>query len=68
LKGVPVRIAIGPKDIENGVVEIARRDTKEKKSVPAEGLVSLHSILIGRNTTKSLQQSACNLETPVSPR
>ena len=38
LKGVPVRIAIGPKDIENGVVEVARRDTKEKSSVPAAGL------------------------------
>lgn len=38
LKGVPVRIAIGPKDIESGVVEIARRDTKEKKSVPMEGV------------------------------
>ena len=38
LKGVPVRIAIGPKDIENGVVEIARRDTKEKTSVPVEGV------------------------------
>ncbi|MFN5422240.1 MAG: proline--tRNA ligase [bacterium] len=38
LKGVPVRIAIGQKDIENGVVEIARRDTKEKKSVSAEGV------------------------------
>jgi prolyl-tRNA synthetase len=40
MKGVPVRIAIGPKDIENGVVEIARRDTKEKKSVSSEGLSS----------------------------
>ena len=30
LKGVPVRIAIGPKDLEKGTVEIARRDTKEK--------------------------------------
>jgi prolyl-tRNA synthetase len=30
LKGVPVRIAIGPRDIENGTVEVARRDTKEK--------------------------------------
>jgi len=30
LKGVPLRIAIGPRDIENGTVEIARRDTKEK--------------------------------------
>lgn len=37
LKGVPVRIAIGPKDIEIGVVEIARRDTKEKKSVASAG-------------------------------
>jgi prolyl-tRNA synthetase len=31
LKGVPVRIAIGPRDIENGTVEVARRDTKEKQ-------------------------------------
>ncbi|CAN5415533.1 proline--tRNA ligase [soil metagenome] len=30
MKGVPVRIAIGPRDIENGTVEVARRDTKEK--------------------------------------
>jgi prolyl-tRNA synthetase len=46
MKGVPVRIAIGPKDIENGVVEIARRDTKEKKSVSSEGLSAyVHSLL-----------------------
>ena len=38
LKGVPVRVAMGLRDIENKVVELARRDTKEKKSVPAEGL------------------------------
>ncbi len=31
-KGVPVRIAIGQRDLENGTVEVARRDTKEKKS------------------------------------
>ncbi len=30
LKGVPVRIAIGPRDLENGTVEVARRDTQEK--------------------------------------
>lgn len=30
LKGVPVRIAVGPRDMENGTVEVARRDTKEK--------------------------------------
>ncbi len=31
LKGVPVRLAIGPRDLENGTVEVARRDTKEKE-------------------------------------
>ena len=31
LKGVPVRIAIGPRDLENDTVEVARRDTKEKE-------------------------------------
>ena len=38
LRGVPVRIALGQRDIENGVAEIARRDTKEKSSQPLEGL------------------------------
>ena len=38
LKGVPVRMAIGARDLENKVVEIARRDTKEKASVPIEGV------------------------------
>lgn len=32
LKGVPVRLAIGARDLENGTVEIARRDTKEKNT------------------------------------
>ena len=38
LKGVPVRITLGARDLANGVVELARRDTKEKSSVPFEGL------------------------------
>ncbi|MDD2595336.1 MAG: proline--tRNA ligase [Bacteroidales bacterium] len=38
LKGVPVRIAIGPRDLEGGVVELARRDTMTKESVAQEGL------------------------------
>jgi prolyl-tRNA synthetase len=33
LKGVPVRLAVGPRDIENGTVELARRDTKGKQVV-----------------------------------
>lgn len=38
LKGVPVRIAIGPRDLEQKTVEVARRDTKEKQVLPMEGL------------------------------
>lgn len=38
LRGVPVRIAIGGRDVENGTVEIARRDTKEKSTVKNEQL------------------------------
>ncbi len=36
LKGVPVRLAIGPRDLENGTVEVARRDTLEKNVVEIE--------------------------------
>jgi len=38
LKGVPVRVAIGPRDLENGTAEVARRDTKEKKVYPLDNL------------------------------
>jgi prolyl-tRNA synthetase len=38
LKGVPVRIAVGARDMENGTVEIARRDTGEKSSQPQANL------------------------------
>jgi prolyl-tRNA synthetase len=38
MKGVPVRVAMGLRDIENNVAEIARRDTKEKSSASMEGL------------------------------
>ena len=40
LKGVPVRLAIGARDLEQGVVEVARRDTKEKKTVSLEGIAA----------------------------
>jgi prolyl-tRNA synthetase len=38
LRGVPVRIAIGPRDLENGTVEIARRDTLEKEILHIQDL------------------------------
>jgi prolyl-tRNA synthetase len=46
LKGVPIRIAIGQKDIENKVVEVARRDTKEKKSVPSDNIADYVASLL----------------------
>jgi prolyl-tRNA synthetase len=40
LQGVPVRLAMGLRDMENNVVEIARRDTKEKNSVSMDGIAN----------------------------
>jgi prolyl-tRNA synthetase len=40
LKGVPVRIAIGPRDLENKTVEVARRDTKEKQVMALDAIAS----------------------------
>ena len=38
LKGVPVRLVMGPKDLENGTIELMRRDTLEKETLSAEGI------------------------------
>jgi len=38
MKGVPVRLGLGKRDLENGQIEVARRDTKEKTSVSLEGV------------------------------
>ena len=40
LKGVPVRLAIGARDIENGTVEVMRRDTLEKHVAPLDGIAN----------------------------
>lgn len=45
-KGVPIRIAMGLRDIENHTVEIARRDTKQKMSIPETDLVERVSGLL----------------------
>ncbi len=38
LKGVPIRLALGPKDLEQGTIEVARRDLKEKETIQLEHL------------------------------
>lgn len=40
LKGVPVRLAIGQRDLDNGTYEVARRDTLEKETIPADEVVA----------------------------
>jgi prolyl-tRNA synthetase len=46
LKGFPVRIAIGPRDLENNTVEVARRDTLEKNSCKAENIAGHVEMLL----------------------
>ena len=38
VKGVPVRLALGARDLENGTVEVMRRDTLEKETLPLDGI------------------------------
>jgi prolyl-tRNA synthetase len=56
-KGVPLRIAIGPRDLEQASVEIARRDTLEKETYKVEGLVEKVRHLLDR-IQKNLYQKA----------
>ncbi len=55
LKGVPVRIAVGPKDLENGTFEIARRDNLSKETINQEGI----AIYI-QNLLKQIQEDLFN--------
>ncbi len=40
-KGVPIRLALGPRDLQNGSIELARRDTKTKEILPSDGIVEV---------------------------
>ncbi len=46
LKGVPVRVAMGPRDLANGTVEVARRDTLTKESMPLDGVAQAINALM----------------------
>ena len=59
LKGVPVRVAVGPKDMENGVLEVARRDTREKQSMNiGEAVENIQTLLDAIQT--NIYQKAIN--------
>jgi prolyl-tRNA synthetase len=55
LKGVPIRVALGMRDLENNVVEVARRDTKEKQTVSLDGIVDYL-----KNLLDEIQQNIYN--------
>jgi prolyl-tRNA synthetase len=48
LKGVPLRVAIGPRDLQNGTAEIALRDTKAKQVVPLDKLAEQVPLLLNQ--------------------
>lgn len=57
LRGVPVRMAIGARDLENGTTELARRDTKEKQIVPIEGVADTIQALLEEIQTNIYQKA-----------
>ena len=56
-KGVPVRIAMGPRDLENGKAEVARRDTKTKEVVDFDGLENHIEQLLSDIQTNLLERA-----------
>ena len=72
LKGIPARIEIGPRDIQNGIVTIVRRDTLEKLTAPIDGIVEtilkllddIHATLLEKARTRRDAQTtlATNME------
>nr|WP_121271658.1 proline--tRNA ligase [Pedobacter schmidteae] len=59
LKGVPLRLAIGARDMENGTVELARRDTREKQTVLQDGL-EIHIAQLLEEIQESIYNKALN--------
>jgi prolyl-tRNA synthetase len=57
LKGVPVRLAMGGRDLENGTIEIARRDTQTKETVSIDGIVNTVQALLEEIQTNLLQKA-----------
>ncbi|MNK11887.1 Proline--tRNA ligase [compost metagenome] len=62
LKGVPVRLAIGGRDMENGTVELARRDTREKQTVQQDGL-DIYIVQLLEEIQKNIYNKALDYRT-----
>lgn len=67
MRGVPVRVGIGMRDLENGQLEVARRDTKEKNNIPADNAAQhIHDLLedIQRNMLQRAKNYRDEMTTP----
>ncbi len=67
LKGVPVRLAMGGRDIANGTIEVARRDTLEKCTMPQEGIVE-HIVALWDPIQKGSFEKALNFRNSMITR
>ncbi|PKP09904.1 MAG: proline--tRNA ligase [Bacteroidetes bacterium HGW-Bacteroidetes-4] len=59
LKGFPIRLALGARDLENGTIELARRDTLEKKTYPMDNIVRVVKDLLDE-IQNNIYQKALN--------
>jgi prolyl-tRNA synthetase len=67
LKGVPLRIAIGPRDLDNGSAEVFRRDTKTKEVLPLDQISSLVPGLLNQIQGNLLERARSFRETKLFP-
>ena len=64
LKGVPVRLALGNRDLENKTIEIARRDTMEKQFIYKISNVGKKIVNLLQDIQDNLYQKSKNFRTP----
>lgn len=67
MKGVPVRIAIGARDLENNVAEVARRDSKEKSSQSLDGLGAYIAALLEDIQTQMYNKAKAYRDEHITP-
>lgn len=66
MKGVPVRIAIGLRDLEKGQIEVARRDTKEKTAVPLDDAANYIENLLQEIQTNMFSRASDYLQNHIT--
>lgn len=66
IKGIPLRLEIGPKDIEKGIAIAVRRDTREKTEIPFENLEETLTALLEKMQNDMLEKAKAFLESHIS--